>query len=77
MLPDHIEIPAAWFGGDLAKKSDIWHYTLQDAEVDELISAANKFCTSGEELGKITPKNFILRNFSLKLLNFRKSLEPA
>ena len=77
MLPDHIEIPAAWFGEDLAKKSDIWHYTLQDAEIDELITAANKFCNSGEELGKITPKNFILENLSLKLFELQEELKAG
>ena len=74
MLPDHIEIPAAWFGEDLANKSDVWHYTLLDEEIDELITAAYKFCASGEELGKITPENFVLGKFSLKLLELQEEL---
>ena len=56
MLPDHIEIPAAWFGGDLAKKSDIWHYTLQNAEVDELISAQINFASQEKSLGRLPLK---------------------
>ena len=72
MLPGHIDIPAAWFGEDLVSKPNIWHYTLQDAEIDELITAANKFCASGEELGKITPKNFVLGIFSFKLFELQK-----
>ena len=52
MLPDQIDIPAAWFGADLVGKSEIWNYKLQDEEIDEIIAAANKFCASGEELGK-------------------------
>ena len=63
MLPSRIDIPAAWFGEELAKKPNIWHYTLQDEEIHELISAAIKFCASGEELGKINPKNFVLNKF--------------
>ena len=53
MLPGHVDIPAAWFGSELAKQPDIWHYTLHDEEIHELISAASKFCASGEELWRI------------------------
>jgi len=74
VLPDHIKIPAAWFGEDLAQKPDIWHYTLKHEEIEELITAADKFCASGEELGKITPKNFVLEKFSLKLSELQKEL---
>ena len=77
MLPDHIEIPAAWFGADLVNQSDIWHYTLQDEEIDELINAANKFCASGEELGKIAPENFVLEKFSFKLLELQEELRSG
>ena len=77
MLPDQIEIPAAWFGEDLVSKPNIWHYTLQDAEIDELITAANKFCALGEELGKITPKNFVLEKFSHKLFELQKELRTG
>ena len=34
-----------------------------------LINAANKFFASGEELGKITPENFVLKKFSAILSN--------
>ena len=77
MLPGHIDIPAAWFGEDLVGKPNIWHYTLQDAEIDELITAANKFRASGEELGKITPKNFVLEKFSHKLFKLQKELRTG
>ena len=56
MLPDQIEIPAAWFGEDLASKPNIWHYTLQDAEIDELITAANKFLPQEKNLGRLPLK---------------------
>ena len=65
VLPSPINIPAAWFGGELAKQPDIWHYTLQDEEIHELISAASKFCASGEELWRINQQNFVFNNFEL------------
>ena len=77
MLPSHIDIPAAWFGAELAKKSDVWHYTLQSEEIDELISAANKFCRTGVELGKISPKNFVLNKFAPRLLALQEELKTG
>ena len=56
MLPEHINIPAAWFGADLANKSDIWHYKLQDEEIGELIIAAKKFVHLEKNWGKLTHK---------------------
>ena len=75
MLPSPIKIPAAWFGGELAKKPDIWHYTLKDEEIHELISAARKFCASGEELGKINQQNFVLNKFALRLSALQEELK--
>ena len=77
MLPSPINIPSAWFGVEMAKKSDIWHYTLQNEDIQELISAANKFCASGEELGKIDPKNFVLDKFAPRLLALREELKTG
>ena len=77
MLPEHINIPAAWFGADLANKSDIWHYKLQDEEIGELITAANKFCASGEELGKINPQNFVLDKFAVRLSELQEELKTG
>ncbi len=77
MLPSHIDIPAAWFGAELAKKSDVWHYTLQSEEIKELISAANKFCATGAELGKISPKNFVLNKFAPRLLALQEELKTG
>ena len=77
MLPEHINIPAAWFGAELASKSDIWHYKLQDEEIGELITAANKFCASGEELGKINPQNFVLNKFAVRLSELQEELRAG
>ena len=77
MLPGHIDIPAAWFGSELAKQPDIWHYTLQDEEIHELISAANKFCASGEELGKINKQNFVLNKFAHRLSAIQEELKTG
>ncbi len=77
MLPDQIEIPAAWFGADLVNKPDIWHYTLDDAEISDLITAANKFRASGEELGKITPQNFVLEKFAHRLFELQEQLRAG
>ena len=77
MLPSPINIPAAWFGGELAKQPDLWRYTLQDDEIQELISAASKFCASGEELGKINQKNFVLNKFALRLSALQEELKTG
>ena len=77
MLPSPINIPAAWFGGELANQPDIWRYTLQDEEIYELISAASKFCASGEELGKINQQNFVLNKFALRLLALQEELKTG
>ncbi len=77
ILPSPINIPAAWFGGELAKQPDIWHYTLQDEEIHELISAASKFCASGEELGKINQQNFVLNKFALRLSALQEELKTG
>jgi hypothetical protein len=67
MLPGHIDIPAAWFGSETAKRPDIWHCTLHDEEIHELISAASKFCASGVELWRINQQNFVLNKFAVRL----------
>ena len=77
MLPGHINIPAAWFGADLKNKSDIWHYKLQDKEIGELITAAKRFCASGEELGKINPQNFVLDKFAVRLAELQEELRTG
>ena len=77
MLPRHIDIPAAWFGADLASKPDTWHHTLRDEEIDELIAAANEFSASGEELGKISPHNFVLDKFAFRLSELQDELRTG
>jgi len=77
VLPDQIDTPAAWVGADLVGKSEMWHYKLQDEEIDEIIAAANKFCSSGEDLGKINPKNFPLNKFALRLSEVQEKLRTG
>ena len=77
MLPNQIDIPAAWYGADLSSKSDAWHYTLQDEEINELITAANKFCASGKKLGKISPKSFVIDKFAVRLSELQEELRTG
>ena len=76
-LPDHIDIAAAWYGKDLADKPKLWQHQLKDNEISELIKAAKKFQSSGEELGDISPKNFVLGEFADSLTELQKELRSG
>ena len=73
-IPKTIDIPAAWYGEDMAANPHLWIYDLSPKDIDELSTAAGKFISSGKPLGNITPADFKLPSFSEFLASMQDEL---
>jgi hypothetical protein len=59
-IPDgRIEGPAAWYGADLARRSD-WIFPLERKDLEEIDRAIQSFSASGVDLSRISPESFPL-----------------
>ena len=61
-----IEGPAAWYGSDLARRTD-WIFRLDDTDRAEIDGAIQAFSASGVQLSEITPGSFPLPGLAPRL----------
>ncbi|GMQ85822.1 MAG: TauD/TfdA family dioxygenase [Acidimicrobiia bacterium] len=57
-----IEGPSAWYGPDMAKRSNEWLYRLDDADVAEVNDAVATLTESGTAILEVNRENFPLPN---------------
>ncbi len=73
--PDHLDIPAAWIGEDMAASPERWTRALYPAEISEIESAANGFLSRDTGIGRISPASFPLPRVSQVLKAVRTDLQ--
>ena len=73
-IPTTLDIPAAWFGDELKKNPKLWSYELRSEEIIELENAALDFIKSGEPIGRISEKSFLLPRFGPVLSKLQNEL---
>ena len=73
-LPDRLEGPAAWTGPDLAAAPDSWRRTLSEADVAELVAAAESYRETGRDIGEISADAFPLPTLGPRLQEMRAAL---
>ena len=73
-LPDNIDIPAAWYGPEMAAHPERWQWTLTSEEVTELERAAQTFLSGESDLTRLTPANFPLPTLKHRLAKMREGL---
>ena len=76
-IPTKIDIPAAWFGDELKKNPKLWSYELSSEEIIELENAALDFIKSGEPIGRISEKSFVLPRFGPVLSKLQNELREG
>lgn len=72
--PPMIETPSAWYGHEMAKKTEIWLTDLSSSEVSELEGAAERFQADNLDLAQISPDSFPLPLLGPKLVRLRGEL---
>src|SRR5262249_9632432 len=65
-LPPEIHGPSAWYGPALARQTD-WVCNLSAIEVAEIEAAVDHLAGATENLGRISPDDFPLPTFGLRL----------
>ena len=73
-LPDRQDIPAAWYGCDLAAHEGRWLKPLSADEIEELEQVAEAFLASGRDIGSITAEDFPLPLTGPRLAGLRHTL---
>lgn len=71
--PGPIEGPAAWYGPDMAKRTD-WIHLLGAADLGEIDAAINRHVASGLGMDRITPATFPLPGLAPKLKRIRDEI---
>ncbi|MSP02363.1 MAG: TauD/TfdA family dioxygenase [Acetobacteraceae bacterium] len=64
-----VDGPSAWIGADLAKRPEVWTYTLSEAEIAE-IATATEACR-GRDIAAIRREDFPLPKFGVVLDRLR------
>jgi hypothetical protein len=73
-IPTQIDIPAAWSGDQLKKNPKLWSYELNSEQIIELENATLNFIKSGELIGRISEKSFLLPRFGPVLSKLQNEL---
>ncbi len=73
-IPEHIDIPAAWIGPDMAAHTDRWSWSLSKDELAELESTARQFLSTYGDLQHLTAERFPLPSLEPKLHKLRDTL---
>lgn len=73
-VPEHIDIPAAWYGNDLAAQPELWHFNLSPEAIAELEAAARHFKATGLSLGEISAADFPLPQFGAFMRDMQRDL---
>jgi alpha-ketoglutarate-dependent taurine dioxygenase len=73
-VPEHIDIPAAWIGPDMAAHTDRWRWSLSQDELAELESTARQFLSTYGDLQHLTAERFPLASLEPKLHKLRDTL---
>jgi len=73
--PDHIDLPAAWLGVDMAMRPERWTRSFSNGEIAEIEVAASGFLDAGHELGEISAESFPLPTVAPVLRALRDDLQ--
>ena len=73
-IPEHIEIPAAWIGPDMAAHVERWRWSLAPEELSELETTAREFLSTYRDLTQLTAERFALPRLEPKLRRLRETL---
>jgi alpha-ketoglutarate-dependent taurine dioxygenase len=73
-IPEHIEIPAAWIGPDMAAHVERWRWALSPEELRELETTARGFLSTYGDLTQLTAERFALPTLEPKLRRLRETL---
>lgn len=73
-LPPHQTGPTAWYGPDMAKRTDEWIYTLSPEDITELEAAAEPLVATQADIGSLTTADFPLPSLGPRLLKLRQQL---
>jgi hypothetical protein len=74
LIPPMQELPAAWYGPQMAASSDEWTWQLGEAEIAEIESAADSFLARGGGPAVLEARDFPLPTVGRRLLRLRKEL---
>ena len=74
-IPEHFDLPCAWYGRDLAKTPERWTQVLSAATIAEIEQAAKDFAKTGLRIDQISPDSFVLPNYGQELLKLRQELQ--
>lgn len=72
--PEHIDIPAAWKGAEMAANPSRWQSTLTGAEIAELEQAADAYLSRNHTVGAMTVEEFPLPTLAPRLKALRETL---
>ena len=73
-LPNAITGPSAWLGKDMGKTPAAWLYTLTDADINDLETAAHHFQSLGLDVGEITAETFPLATFGSHVAQLKEKM---
>ncbi len=73
--PDHIDLPAAWRGEDMAAAPERWTRPFTDAEIAEIEAAASAYLETEGDLGKMSPVRFRLPTVAPVIHRLRDDLQ--
>ncbi|MBX2881463.1 MAG: TauD/TfdA family dioxygenase [Granulosicoccus sp.] len=72
--PKHLDIPAAWYGRDLAADESKWIVELSPSDVQELELAAEHFLDKTANIAQLDQSSFPLPTLAIKLKTLRQQL---
>jgi len=73
-LPPERNIPAAWYGADMAGRRAEWLYELSGADIAELEAALSQTIDKGLDIARLTKTDFPLPALGSRLEALRKEL---
>ena len=73
-IPTEQNIPAAWYGADMAAREEQWLDHLSQDEVAELEAAARDCLGRGLDIPRITAEEFVLPGLGPRLALLRATL---
>jgi len=74
IVPPRINTDFAWYGSELAVNPDKWTIYIEDAELQELESAADRIISQNLQIIDINKSNFLLPLLESKLQNLSEQL---
>jgi hypothetical protein len=72
--PTKLDIPAAWYGPEMANNPNLWTYNLTSTDIEELEIAVQIFKRTKKPLGHISKYDFPLENLESLLNELNKEL---